>query len=37
MPGINNGHIHLGEIPAGIYTIYFSLAGINESYMITKE
>jgi plastocyanin len=37
MPGINNGHIHLGEIPAGIYTICFSLDGINESYMITKE
>lgn len=37
MPGINNGHIHLGEIPAGIYTIYFSLDGISESYRIKKE
>ena len=37
MPGINNGHIHLGDIPAGIYTIYFSLDGINQSCRITKE
>ncbi len=35
--GINNGHIHLGEIQGGIYIIYFSLDGINESYKITKE
>lgn len=28
--GINNGHIHLGRISAGVYT--FSLDGINESY-----
>ncbi len=36
-PGINNGHIHLGNIPSGIYTIYFSMNDINESYRITKE
>lgn len=36
-PGINNGHIHLGDIPPGVYTIYFSLDGTNESRRITKE
>lgn len=36
-PGVNNGHIHLGDIPAGIYMIYFSMDGINESYKIIKE
>ncbi len=35
--GINNGHIHLGDLSAGIYTMYFSLDGVNESYRITKE
>jgi plastocyanin len=35
--GINNGHIHLGDVPAGIYTIYFSLDGISESYRIVKN
>ena len=23
-PGINNGHIHLGDIPPGIYTVYLA-------------
>ena len=35
--GINNGHIHLSNVPAGIYTIYFTLDGINESYRIVKN
>jgi plastocyanin len=35
--GINNGHIHLGDVPSGIYTIYFSLDGANESYRIVKN
>jgi hypothetical protein len=35
--GINNGHIHLGNVPAGIYIIYFTLEGINESYRIVKN
>jgi len=35
--GINNGHIHLGDVPAGIYTIYFNLDGISESYRIVKN
>lgn len=37
LQGINNGHIHLGDVPPGIYTIYFSLDGINESYRIIKN
>jgi plastocyanin len=36
-PGVNNGHIHLGDLPAGIYTIYFSLDGISESYKVVKN
>ena len=35
--GVNNGHIHLGDVPAGIYTIYFSLDGISESYRVVKN
>jgi plastocyanin len=35
--GINNGHIHLGNVPAGIYTIYFTLDGINESFKVVKN
>jgi plastocyanin len=35
--GINNGHVHLGGIPAGNYTIRFTLDGISESYKISKQ
>jgi plastocyanin len=35
--GINNGHIHLGDLPAGIYTIYFKLDNVSESYRIVKN
>lgn len=35
--GINNGHIHLGDVPSGVYTIYFNLDGVNESYRIVKN
>lgn len=35
--GLNNGHIHLGDMPAGMYIIDFSLDGVKESYKITKE
>jgi hypothetical protein len=35
--GVNNGHIHLGDVPAGIYTIYFSLDDITESYRVVKN
>jgi plastocyanin len=35
--GINNGHIHLMNIPAGIYVINFNLEGLSESYTIVKN
>ena len=35
--GVNNAHIHLGDLAAGIYTIYFSLDGISESYRVVKN
>ena len=35
--GINNGHIHLGDVPPGTYVIKFSLNGVNESYKIVKN
>ena len=35
--GVNNGHIHLGDLPAGIYTIYFKLDNVSESYRIVKN
>jgi plastocyanin len=28
--GINNGHIHMADLPAGIYTIIFSMDGVKE-------
>ena len=36
-PGVNNGHIHLGELAAGIYVIHFNLNGITETYKIRKK
>ena len=35
--GINNGHIHLGNVPAGIYTISFTIDNINECYKSVKN
>ncbi|MBA2248987.1 MAG: T9SS type A sorting domain-containing protein [Chitinophagaceae bacterium] len=35
--GINNGHIHLEGLAAGVYTISFSLDGMNEAYKIEKK
>ena len=36
--GINNGHIHMGDLPTGIYTIVFSLDGLKETkrVMVTE-
>lgn len=36
-PGVNNGHIHLGDLPRGIYIIHFILEGLHESYRIIRE
>ena len=35
--GVNNGHIHLGDVPAGIYTLYLTLDGISESHRLVKN
>ena len=35
--GINNGHIHMGDLPAGMYTITFLLDGMKETQKILVE
>ncbi len=35
--GVNSGHIHLGNIATGTYTVQFMLDGISESYRIIKN
>ncbi len=32
--GINNGHIHMGDLPPGPYTIRFNLNGLVEKYKV---
>jgi plastocyanin len=36
--GINNGHIHMADLPTGIYTIMFSMDGLKETkrVMVTE-
>ncbi len=35
--GINNGHIHMGDLPTGIYNINFSLDGLKETKKILVQ
>ncbi len=35
--GLNNGHFHLGDLPAGTYTIVFTLDGIKEVKSIVVQ
>ena len=35
--GINNGHIHMGDLPAGIYSIAFNLGGMKETRKIMVQ
>ncbi len=35
--GVNNGHIHLGDLGSGIYIIQFTLNGLTETYKIRKK
>jgi len=35
--GLNNGHFHLGNIPAGVYTIVFTMDGIKETKSIVVQ
>ncbi len=36
-PGLNNGHFHLGNLPAGVYKIVFSLDSIKETKTIVVQ
>ena len=35
--GINNGHVHLGGLPPGTYTLLFRLNGIKESHKVIMK
>ncbi|MDQ6889005.1 MAG: T9SS type A sorting domain-containing protein [Bacteroidota bacterium] len=35
--GVNNGHIHVGGISKGFYTLQFSLDGVTESRQVIKN
>lgn len=35
--GLNNGHFHIGDVTAGVYTVIFSMNGRKESYKIVVE
>lgn len=35
--GVNKGHIHLMDIPPGLYVLNFTLAGLSESYTVIKN
>ena len=35
--GLNNGHIHLGNIPPGTYNIVFTLNGLKENYRVVLQ
>lgn len=34
VPGLNNGHLHLGTLPAGIYNAVFLMDGMKETYRV---
>ncbi len=34
VPGINNGHFHIGDVPSGMYNIVFTLNELKESKQI---
>ncbi len=35
--GVNNGHIHLGDLASGNYIVQFSLNGVTETHKIRKK
>lgn len=35
--GVNNGHIHLGDLAPGNYIVQFSLNGVYETYKVRKK
>lgn len=36
-PGVNNGHIHLGDLSSGHYIVQFTLGETSETYKIRKK
>lgn len=36
-PGVNNGHLHLGDLPAGNYSVVFMLNGLKETHHVIVE
>lgn len=36
-PGLNNGHFHIGDVPAGNYTVVFVLDDVKETYSIVVQ
>lgn len=36
-PGVNKGHIHLGDLGSGNYVVQFNLNGATETYKIRKK
>jgi plastocyanin len=37
LEGLNNGHFHVGDVPAGVYTIIFSMDNLKESYRVVVQ
>ena len=37
VPGINNGHIHVGDFAPGAYSIVFKLNGNKETYKVVVK
>ncbi len=35
--GLNNGHFHIGDLPAGVYTIVFTFDNQRESYQVLMQ
>lgn len=35
--GLNNGHFHIGDLPAGVYTIVFTFDTHKESYQVVMQ
>jgi plastocyanin len=35
--GLNNGHFHVGDVPAGVYTIIFSMDNLKETYRVVVQ
>ena len=35
--GVNKGHVHIGEQPAGVYTLVCTLNGVKETHILSYE